>query len=207
MKRFTAIALATAMALSLTACGSNIGDIELSAEQNGLYIENDGTVTYGICTSFDKDYFDEDKLEEEVKAEIEEYNQGDTASVPDAITFDSLDLDDGVITLVTNFATDYDLVSYCKQYNQYSGDEFYVGNIGGCTADIKGDFVSAEDESVVKGKDIKKMSDMIVVVSDVYKVQIDGQILYTNNCTIDDGIITTASSENGKSFIVYKLDE
>lgn len=207
MKKLTALIIAVVMMVGLTACGSTVGDITLEAEQSAIYIQEDGTVSYAVSEKFDKDYFDKGDLEEKIEEEVADYNKSSTASVADAIEINKFKVKSDVATLVLDFITTYDFLEYCKEYNRVSEKEFYIGTIADNTdVKIKGDFVSPDKEKTASKDEIKEMTEAnILIVSEQYKVQIDGTVLFmSSNCEIDEnGIITTAKADDGKSYIVY----
>lgn len=210
MKRLTALLMIVVLAFGLTACGNKVGDIELENNQNVIYIQEDGSVTYAVSESFDKDYYDEDDLEDKIDNEVAEYNNSGKASIRDAIEVDRFKVKKGTATLVLNFATVYDFFTYAIEYNRFAEDKFYAGAIAdNSECGIKGDFISPDKKESRKGKEIKKMTDAeILIVNEQYKVQIDGTVQYiSTNCKIDeDGIITTAKVDDGISYIVYNND-
>ena len=210
MKKLVILAAVCLATVGLTACGISVGDIDMEAGVSAIYIQEDGAVSYAVSEKFDKDYYDEEDLESKIDAEVKSYNEKGAASVNDAITVDEFDVSDDSATVVLNIATEYDFLNYMKTYNNIPSDSFYIGSIsnnGDCQ--IKGTFVSPDKKETVKGKDIKKMSDNILIVNDRYKVQVDGTILYmSENCSIDeDNIVTTAKTDDGISYIVYKVEE
>lgn len=208
MKKLTVLVIAVAMVLGLTACGNTVGDITLDANQSAIYIQDDGTVSYAVSEKFDKDYFDKGDLEEKIEAEVAEYNKSSQASVDDAIEINKFKVKSDVATLVLDFITAYDFLEYSKDYNRVSEKDFYIGSIEDNTeCKIKGDFVSPDKKETVGKNEIEDMKDAnILIVSEQCKVQIEGTVQFiSTNCEIDeDGIITTAKSDDGKSYIVYK---
>lgn len=205
MKKLLILVMSLMLAIGLTACGSTVGDIDLEAGQSAIYIHKDGIVSYAVAETFDKDYYNEDDLEKKIQSELSDYNASDKASVNDAIAIDDFDVSGDVATLILEFATDYDFLGYMKSYNKVAADQLYIGSIAdNSKCKVTGDFVSPDGKTTVKGKDISKMSDAyIIVVNEEYKVQIDGEVLYTStNCKVDgDGIITTSKDE--MSYVVY----
>jgi hypothetical protein len=210
MKKITAFVMMIVLALGLTACGTTVGDITLESEQSAIYIQKDGSISYAVSEKFDQDYYEKDELEDKINAEVEEYNSGSKASVSDAISVNQFKVKKSVATMVLDFATTYDFLTYVTDYNRIETDKFYIGDIKDNTdCKIKGTFVSPDKKETKKAKEIKAMSDArILIVNEQYKVQIDGTVHYVSeNCTIDeDGIITTADTDNGTSYIVYNND-
>lgn len=210
MKKVTALFMTVILAFGLTACGNTVGDIDLEADQSAIYIQEDGVVSYAVSETFDKEYYDKDDLESKVDEEVSAYNSGSKASVSDAISVDKFKVKSDVATLVLEFATTYDFLTYVQDYNRIADDQFYIGAISdNSDCEIKGTFVSPDNKETAKGKEIKTKTDVeILIVNEQYKVQIDGTVQYiSENCTIDeDGIITTAKADDGTSYIVYNID-
>ena len=210
MKKIAISVFAIVMVLGLSSCGKTVGDIDLSAGQSAIYIQGDGKVSYAVSESFDKDYYNKDDLEKKIDNEVSDYNKSKKASVSDAIKVKKFKAKSDVATLVLDFATSYDFLMYGRDYNRFDKDKFYIGSITDNTyCKIKGDFVSPDKKQTVSGKNISKMKDAnILILSERYKVQIDGKVLFTSeNCSADeDGIITTAGVDDGLSYIVYNND-
>jgi hypothetical protein len=188
-------------------CGNKVGEIELKEGKCAIYIDEDGKVEYGVAEKFAKDDYDEDELEEYINKEIDDYNNSSDASVTNAITLEKLNVKDKVAYLILNIETIYDFNNYITSYNKESEEQFYVGTIadrGDCK--IKGKFTSPDGKKTAKASEIKKMSDSnIIIVNGEYSVQIEDDIKYiSDNCKIDeDGIVTTATAEDGLSYIIY----
>lgn len=207
MKKMITVLMVIVMVIGLTACGNTIGKISLKEGQSAIYIQDDGVVSYAVAEKFDKDYYDEDVLEEKIEKEIKDYNQSGNASVSDAIALNGFHVSGDVATLVLDFSTDYDLLNYIKKYNNVSAKKFYIGDIRkNKKCKIKGQFVSVDQKETKTAKEIKNMDDSILIVNGEYQVETDGDILYVSeNCKVsDDGIVTTAKEADGTSYIVYK---
>lgn len=206
-KRGICLVLAIVLVIGLTACGNKVGDIALEAGRNAIYIEEDGTVFYGVAEKFAENYYDEDELEDEISAEVESYNKSSRASVGEAVSIEEFDVDDKVASLILLFKTVYDFNVYIKEYNKESKNQFYAGTIReNVDCKIKGEFVTPDRSETIKAKDINTMKDSnILIVNNQYKVQVASDVKYmSSNCSIDeDGIITTAKAENGLSYIIY----
>lgn len=211
MKRIMAMLMSVVLTLGLTACGHTVGDVDLESGQSAVYIQKDGMVSYAVSESFDKDYYDKDELKKEIEAEIKAYNASSDASVDEAITLDSFSVSKKVATLSLDFTTTYDLLNYMLNDNRVEKDKFYIGTIdSNDDCKISGNFVEPGKKDKIKAKTIKSMTDSnILIVDEQYKVQVEGNVLYTSdNCKIDDdGIVTTAKSDDGLSYVVYELEE
>ena len=210
MKRIMAMLMSVVLTLGLTACGHTVGDVDLKSGQSAIYIQKDGMVSYALSESFYKDYYDKDELKKEIEAEIKAYNASSDASVDDAITLDSFSVSKKVATLSLDFTTTYDLLNYMLNDNRVEKDKFYIGTIdSNDDCKISGNFVEPGKKDKIKAKTIKSMTDSnILIVDEQYKVQVEGNVLYTSdNCKIDDdGIVTTAKSDDELSYIVYELE-
>ena len=207
LKTLLCTVLVMVMAVGLTACGNKVGDIEMKEGESAIYIDEDGTVSYGVSEKFAEDYYNEDDLQKKIDAEIEDYNNGKKASVNQAITLEKFKVSDKVATLILDFATVYDFNEYVRAYNNEDKTKFYTGTIAdNDDCKIKGSFVSTDKSKTATAKEIKAMTKSnIIIVNDKYKVQLDSDIKYVSeNCTVnEEGIVTTAGAEQGLSYIIY----
>ena len=207
LRKVLALALVVTLSIGFTGCGNKVGDIELEEGMNAIYIDQDGAVSYGVGESFKSDDYDKDTLEQYINEEVEDYNSSSKASVDDAIKVDKFDVSKDVAYLVLDIATVYDFNEYIQEYNKEDKKSFYAGQISDRgSIKIQGKFVSPDKKKTVKASDIKTMSDSnILILNDKYTVQIDGEVKYvSDNCKIDEnGMITTAKSEDGLSYIIY----
>ena len=206
-KKLAALFLVLVVAVGTTACGSTIGDMDIAQGESAVYIQEDGKVSYGVAEKFDKDYYDESKLEDTINKEVADYNDGKKASVKNAITVDTFKVKSDVATLVLEFATAYDFSTYIKEYNKVESSEFFIGKISdNSDCKIKGDFTSPDKKKDATAKEIKAMEDSnILIIKGKYKVQLDEDVKYiSSNCSVDDdGIVTTDDSDENLSYIVY----
>lgn len=206
-KKLAALFLVLVVAVGTTACGSTIGDMDIAQGESAVYIQEDGKVSYGVAEKFDKDYYDESKLEDTINKEVADYNDGKKASVKNAITVDTFKVKSDVATLVLEFATAYDFSTYIKEYNKVESSEFFIGKIADNSyCKIKGDFTSPDKKKDATAKEIKAMEDAnILIIKGKYKVQLDEDVKYiSSNCSVDDdGIVTTDDSDENLSYIVY----
>ena len=206
MKKITLFMICIIMALSCFGCSSsNLGDISLETGETGLYIK-DGIVSYGMKESFDKDYYNKDDLEEAVNSEIEEYNSGELAGSEDAVTVSKLKIKSKEAYLVLEFASFSDYVNYVVNYEQVSEEEIFLGTLADANETFVVDcqFVSVSDGQTVSDSDILENEEYnILIINGQTKVQIDGGAEYmSDNCSIDDEIITTADGE--MSYIIFQ---
>lgn len=206
MRKTISLLTALVCAFVITGCGNTVGDIKLDAGQGAIYVQENGVVSYAVTEKFDKDYYSEDDLKKVIEDEIEEYNDSTLASVTSAVELNDFDVSDEKASVVMDFATEYDLTTYVVNYNKVDKKEFYVGSISGNRrCPVKGEFTSADGKKTLTGKEVKKLSNKIIIVNSKYQIQVDGEVLYTCNCTVDgDGIVTTTPSSEGLCYVVYK---
>lgn len=194
-----------------TGCGkSKIGDITVSAGESAIYIKEDGTLSYAICESFQEDYYDKGELKDIIKEEIDEYNAGLSASQLDSAKLEYFKEKDDVVTAIIEFKQIKDFVNYIKDYNGKGEDEIFIGDMATAVEEgfkISGKFSVVENgnptEETVKGAEVKKSEDKLILLNEQMIVQVEGSIQYiSENCTIKDGIVTVTDDET--AYIIYK---
>ena len=90
MKKLMSFIMAIVLVLSMTACGHTVGKIDLNKNQSAIYIKDDGSVTYAVSESFDKEYYNKDELKSKIEEEVADYNKSSQASVSGAITIENI---------------------------------------------------------------------------------------------------------------------
>lgn len=209
MKKILLSVVALAMTFCLVACNS-MGDIELKPEENGIFIKGDGSIMYGSCEPFDKEYFDADVLKNEIDTEINAFNASEYASGEDAAKVDMFKANKKEVRLVLRFATTKDFNNYAINYNHFPEDSFYIGGIAdNDKCEIAGRFVKPGTKEEVKSKEIRNMKDCILITSTPFKVQVEGEIKYiSKNCSVDEKkIVSTSANEGELSYIVYSINK
>ena len=187
-----------------------MGDIELNTGDSGIYIEDDGAIKYGSCEKFDKKYYNEDQLEKEINAEVEDFNNSKYSSVDDACSVEQFNVNSKEANLVLDFVTTYDFKNYMLNYAGFENDGFYIGPISdNDKCDIKGDFKKPGSKDIVKANEIKKLKDCVLVTYTPFKVQVKGNIKYiSTNCKInEDDVVSTSKNKGELSYIVYSIEE
>lgn len=94
--------------LSLTACGSSFDPSVTS-----MYIQKDGKVTYAVVESFEKDYYSLEEFQSMINREVEACNS--RYSEP-AISVESLEVKDGTLYLLMEFADADAYAAYSEEY-------------------------------------------------------------------------------------------
>ena len=209
MRKIAVAFVTIALMVGLVGC-SPLGDIELEAGDSGIYIEDDGAISYGSCEKFDKKYYNEDQLENEIDTEVSDFNKSKYSSVDDACSINDFSANSKEARLVLDFVTTYDFKNYMINFAGFEEDGFYVGPISdNDKCPIKGTFVKPHTKKTVTAKEIKNMKDCILVTYTPFKVQVDGDIKYiSTNCKIDDDDVVSTSKNKGElSYIVYDIDQ
>lgn len=209
MRKIAVAFVTIALMVGLVGC-SPLGDIELEAGDSGIYIEDDGAISYGSCEKFDKKYYNEDQLENEIDTEVSDFNKSKYSSVDDACSINEFSANSKEARLVLDFVTTYDFKNYMINFAGFEEDGFYIGPISdNDKCPIKGTFVKPHTKKTVTAKEIKNMKDCILVTYTPIKVQVDGDIKYiSTNCKIDDDDVVSTSKNKGElSYIVYDIDQ
>ena len=209
MRKLALGIVAVVMMVGLVGCNP-LGDIELNAGDNGIYIEDDGAVSYGSCEKFDKKYDNEDQLEQQIDTEVADFNKSKYSSVDDACSVEQFKANSKEARLVLDFVTTYDFKNYMNNYAGFEPEGFYVGPISdNDKCEIKGTFKKPHSKETATAKDIKKMKDCILVTYTPFKVQVNGDIKYiSDNCKIDeDNVVSTSPNKGDLSYIIYDIDE
>lgn len=209
MRKVALVFVTIFMMVGLVGCNP-IGDIELEAGDNGIYIEDDGAISYGSCEKFDKDYDNEDELENKIDTEVADFNKSKYSSVDDACSVNEFKADSKEAKLILDFVTTYDFKNYMINYGGYQPEGFYIGPISdNDKCEIKGKFKTPDGKKTVDAKEIKKLKECILITYTPFKVQVDGDVKYiSENCSIDDDDVVTTSKNKGElSYIVYDIDE
>lgn len=203
--------LTALMLFSITGCSkSKVGDIEVDAGESAIYIDAEGAVSYAICESFDKEYYDKGDLKDIIKKEIDEFNAGPSSSETDSAKLASFKNKDKKITAIIDFKTINDFVGYAKEYNGEGDNEIFIGKISDAVDEkikIAGNFTEVKDglvtDKTIKGAEVKKLESNIIVLKEQMIVQMESNIKYiSENCTIKDGIVTITDDET--AYIVYE---
>lgn len=209
MKKLALGIVAIMMAIGLVGCNP-LGDIELNAGDSGIYIEDDGAVSYGSCEKFDKKYYNEKELEQQIDTEVADFNKSKHSSVDDACSIEQFKANSKEANLVLDFVTTYDFKNYMLNYAGFEPEGFYVGPISdNDKCEINGTFKKPNSKKTVTAKEVKKMKDCILVTYTPFKVQVNGDIKYVStNCKVDeDNVVSTSPNKGELSYIVYDIDQ
>ncbi len=209
MRKIVLGIVAIVMAMGLVGCNP-MGDIELTPGQSGIYIDDDGAISYGSCEKFDKKYYNENQLEQQIDTEVADFNKSKYSSVDDACSIEQFNANSKEANLVLDFVTTYDFKNYMLHYAGFEPEGFYVGPISdNDKCEIKGTFKKPHSKETVTAKEVKKMKDCILITYTPFKVQSKGDIKYiSTNCKVDeDDVVSTSPNKGELSYIVYDIDE
>lgn len=209
MRKIALFLVSMAMMAVLVGCDP-MGDVELNAGDSGIYVEDDGAIKYGSCEKFDKKYYNEDQLENEIDTEVADFNKSKYSSVDDACSVEKFQANSKEASLVLDFVTTYDFKNYMLNYAGFEEDGFYIGPISdNDKCEITGTFKKPHSKETVKAKDIKKMKDCILATYTPMKVQVEGDIKYiSSNCKInEDDVVSTSPNKGELSYVVYSIDD
>lgn len=188
-----------------------VGDIEMKAGDSALYIKEDGSLIYGICEAFDKEYYNEDDLDELINSEIKDFNDSEDASSEEAAKIKYFKVKDKKATAVFDFETINDFISYAKVYNGDEADDIFIGKIQEAVDSdykINGQFNKVDKNTVTQDSiteaQAKELDDNMIIVNDKMKIQLEnGAIEYVSqNCKIENDIISVTDDET--AYIIYK---
>ena len=185
------------LAIIFTGCGQS----EEAYDETTVIIDKKGGITHRIVESFDKDYYSEDELNQDINDELTRYCSGKDEK---AAKLNSLEIKDGIATAEIKFAGYAD-------YAAFNDVDFFYGTIGeamekGYPTDVtlKG---RGEDNETIEKYEFESLKDsMIIVVSEPVAIKMPGKIAYTtaNIDIIDDDTARMASDSVGLGYIVLK---
>lgn len=189
--------VAVLVLILLTGCTGSNEDYD----ETTVIIDKKGGITHRIVESFDKDYYNEDELRQDINDELADYcrDKDDNAA-----RLDSLEIKEGVATAQIKFEGWAD-------YAGFNEVDFFYGTINEA---IENDYPTDvtlkgrgdDDETIGKYEFEALGSNMIVVVSEPVVVTLPRKIAYTtaNIDVIDDDTARMASDSVGLGYIVLK---
>lgn len=192
--------LVTAVLMMTVMC-AGCGKSEEGRNETTIIIEKKGGITHRIVESFDKDYYSEDELREDINKELEDYCRDKDEK---SAKLNSLEIKEGIATAEIKFA------GY-EDYAAFNDVDFYYGTISDAISKeyptdvtLKG---RGEDDDTIGKYEFESMGDsMLVVVSEPVVIELPKKIAYTtaNIDIIDDDVARMASDSVGLGYIVLK---
>lgn len=189
--------LLAVLTVVLAGCGKK-GD---SYDETTVIINKKGEITHRIVEAFDKGYYNEDELREDINDELSEYCKDKDEKAARLV---SLEIKDGMAAAQISFAKPED-------YAAFNEVDFFYGSVDEAieqqyTTDVtlKG---SGNDEEPIGKLEFEALGDkMIVIVSEPVVYEVPGKIAYTtaNIEILDDTTARMASDSVGLGYIVLK---
>ena len=170
MKKMISISLVCIMIAGLlTACGDS-----LDVDCNTVYVQKKGTVIGASIGKLDKDYYDEDELEEFIDEKVEAYQEEHDK---DSVKVSDFSVKDGVAELSMKYA------GY-EEYQEFNDVTLFAGTVpqalaAGYDFDIK--FTSVKDGKAgdeVDSSKIKESDYKVIILSEKIDVKVDGTVKY-----------------------------
>lgn len=173
-----------------------------SYDETTVTIDSKGGITHRIIESFDKDYYSEDELRQDIDEQLSDYckDKDDKAA-----KLNSLEIKDGIATAEIRFLG-------CDDYAAFNEVDFFYGSIEEAIerdypTDVTLKGRSDGDDDTIGKYEFESMKDsMIVVVSEPVVLKLPKKIAYTtaNIDIIDDDTAKMASDSVGLGYIVLK---
>ncbi len=155
--------VATLSVLMLAGCGENGGGenepkVHL-AETDTIVINSDRTITGFIAEDFDQTKYSVDDLNNQINAEISEYNG---ANGEGSVLLNSIEVDGSKIYIDMSYKT-------ADDYSLFNEEIFFVGTVEEAVARgfriSEASFFGAETDDYITGKDLLKRAGEIIVIS------------------------------------------
>ncbi len=173
MKRIISISLACVMIAGLlTGCGNS-----LDVDCDTVYVEKKGTIIGAAVQKLDKDYYNEDELEEFIDTKEEAYQEEHGKS---SVNVRDISVKDGVAELLVKYA------GY-EDYQEFNNVTLFAGTVPQALAagyDFNSKFVEIKDGKAageVESSTITESDYKVVVLSEKIDVKVDGTIKYMSS--------------------------
>ena len=180
-----------------TGCGKK-GD---SYDETTVIISKKGDITHRIVEVFDKDYYSEDELRNDINEELAEYCRDKDE---EAAQLESLEIRDGMAAAEIVFAKPEDYAAFNEVDFFYGSVEEAIAKQYTTDVTLKG---SGDDNEPIGKFEFEAMGDrMIAIVSEPVVYKVPKKIAYTtaNIEIIDDMTARMASDSVGLGYIVLK---
>lgn len=169
MKRCLMILCTLFLTLFLTACGSSF-----EPSVTSLYVQKDGKLTYAVVESFEKEYYSFSEFQSMIDREVDSCNSNYSEPV---ISVERLDVEDGTLYLLLNFAN-------ADAYSRYNEEYCFVGTIEDALSTGQSFsllFKDAEYEERTTAEVTEKKDDQVVILQKEGIVQLEKPVKYVSN--------------------------
>lgn len=197
MKRGYLLGVLLCAGCVLTGCSS------FSPGVTGVSVGKKGEITAVVREKFDKDYYNKEELEEQIKTEIEQYN---AQAGEKAVKKRRLSVKDGVAVLDIRYKS-------AKDYADFNNVGFYMGNIQGAVQAgyaFEGEFYEVTDgkrkeDAPIWGSQIMSGKNyQTIAIEEALLVEVPGEIRYVSgNVKVTDKS-TAVLEENETAYILYE---
>lgn len=187
-------ALLGILLVSLSGCSSALD------EQNKTTIEvkKDGTIASVIVESFDKDYYQQEELQNMILQEAVNYNKNHAS---DSIAVEKVEVKKQQAVVVMQYAA-------AEDYMAYNHKPLFVGTVSGAIAagySLEGTLHEAADETkTITGTELSAMGDkQIVIVTEPLQVKVYAPITYLSEGAVLVNKKMASVSEEKMAYIVF----
>lgn len=197
MKKIILIAVMVLLLPVLFGCKKT--NIELKAEDihtDTILVREDGTVQSAIVEEFGKEYYDLSELDAFTTKEIEKYNK---SASPDAITKQSLILNEGDAVLILNYTS----LEHYNAFNEVKSS-LYSAKEALANKKLPDSFLSVKDgSSVSKETALKNEKYKVFFINADTDVIVNGKIMYYDNAVLVNKNKVEASTK-GEGILIFK---
>lgn len=169
MKKWTCIICMSVLLLSISGCGSSF-----EPSISSLYVQKDGTLTYAVVESFEKDYYSLNEFQSMIEREVDTCNS--MYSEP-AITINQVEVKDGTLYLLLEFVN-------AEAYSNYNEEYCFVGTIEealeeGRSFDMV--FKDTKYEEYTTAEVTDKKENHVLIVQSEGVVELEAAVKYASN--------------------------
>ncbi|HJB91231.1 MAG TPA: hypothetical protein H9763_07170 [Candidatus Eisenbergiella merdigallinarum] len=167
-KTLTLILAIVCLTAALTGCGDDGGVTETTIE-----VKKNGSVVHTIVEEFSEEYYDLEELMDVMQESCEAYNGG---AGKKAVTVGNVEVTDGVLTAVMNYAS-------VSDYASFNGQALFAGSIkdaynAGYSLDVTLQSAREGGDSIAK-EDLLNMGEQnLVIIREDVAVKMWGKALY-----------------------------
>lgn len=207
--------LALLLIFSLTGCSS----AKFNPTETSIYIKKDRSIISAEIeefdnSEFDEERYDEDELREFVEEAVIAYNtekdglayayESDTKEDL-AVSIDSLTVEDGIATLILNYASSDDYVDFYGSAALGGLDQLIVGLVSdGVNSDLSfTDMLDADGNEADYDEVTENESYVLVAVQGSVVMQVQGTVMYySSGCTLQDSSTVVTTDEI--CYVIFK---
>lgn len=199
----------TVVLLCVAALGTSllVGCGTPDVESNTIIVEKNGKVTEALVEDFSKEYYDDEELEQFVKAEIAAFeSENDGAE----IKLSDLSVEDGVARMTTRYGS-------AAEYRDFHDVLFFAGSVVDAQAagyPFEGNFVAVTDGTAATEltgtSTVLAGEGKVVILQEAVTVQVPGKIKYVSDGVVvkaEDTAAITVENETDVAPVAYIIYE